>query len=81
MFMNIISLIKLLFATAVLSVLVLIGVNNRDLVAFKLPPLMTQVVQQPAALMYFGFFAVGLISGAILSIGGGKKLDKNKKPA
>ncbi len=79
--MNVTSLIKLLFATAILSLLVLIGVNNRDLVVFKLSPLMTQVVQQPAALMYFGFFAVGLVTGAILSIGGGKKLDKNKKPA
>jgi len=27
------------------------------------------VVKQPAAIMYFAFFAVGLITGAVLSIG------------
>jgi uncharacterized membrane protein YciS (DUF1049 family) len=68
------KLIKLLFATAIFALLVLIGVYNRTEVDFNLPPLMAQVVKQPAALMYFAFFAVGLITGAVLSLGGnGKK--------
>jgi hypothetical protein len=79
--MKVISLIKLVFATAILLLLVLIGVYNRGQVAFSLPPLMSQVVEQPAALMYFGFFAIGLVTGTILSVGGGKKLEKGKKPA
>jgi hypothetical protein len=51
----------------------MIGLNNRAPVDFSLPPLVNSVVQQPAALMYMVFFAVGLISGAILSLGSRKK--------
>jgi uncharacterized integral membrane protein len=79
--MNLISLIKILFATAILALLVLAGVNNHDQVAFTLPPFMTQVVQQPAAVMYFGFFAVGLVTGIMVRAGSHKKLEKGKKPA
>ena len=79
--MNLISLIKILFATAILALLVLAGVNNHEQVGFSLPPFMTQAVQQPAALMYFGFFAVGLLTGIIVGMGNGKKLEKGKKPA
>ena len=77
--MSVISIIKLLFATAILLLLVLIGLNNGSQVDFNLPPLLTQVVHQPAALMYFAFFAIGLMTGAILSLGGGKKLGKSTK--
>jgi hypothetical protein len=66
-------LIKTVFGTAVLLLLVMIGLNNRAPVDFSLPPLVNSVVQQPAALMYMVFFAVGLISGAILSLGTRKK--------
>jgi uncharacterized integral membrane protein len=66
-------LIKTVFGTAVLLLLVMIGLNNRAPVDFSLPPLVNSVVQQPAALMYMVFFAVGLISGAILSLGSRKK--------
>ena len=67
--MNIIMLIKTVFVTAIFLLLVLIGLNNSAPVDFNLPPLFSSVVKQPAALMYFAFFAVGLITGAILSIG------------
>lgn len=67
--MNIILLIKTVFVTAIFLLLVLIGLNNSAPVDFNLPPLFSSVVKQPAALMYFAFFAVGLITGAILSIG------------
>ena len=80
--MNLISLIKVSFTSAILLVLVLLGVNNRAMVDFNLSPLMGQVVRQPAALMYITFFAAGLITGAILSLGGGKKAGKKSgKPA
>jgi len=62
-------LIKTLFVTAIFLLLVLIGLNNTATVDFNLPPLLSTVVKKPAAVMYFSFFAVGLLTGAILSIG------------
>ena len=67
--MNIIMLIKTVFIAGILLLLVLIGLNNNAPVDFKLPPLLSSVVKQPAAIMYFAFFAIGLITGAVLSIG------------
>ena len=68
--MRALVLLKLLIVTAIFLLLVLIGLNNRAPVDFSLPPVLAEVVRQPAALMYFGFFAVGLITGAILCIPG-----------
>jgi len=67
--MNIIVLLKTVLVTAILLLLVLIGLNNNAPVDFKLPPVLSATVQQPAALMYFAFFGVGLLTGALLSIG------------
>ena len=67
--MNIIMLIKTVFVTAILLLLVLIGLYNSAPVNFNLPPLLAAEVKQPAALMYFAFFGVGLLTGAVLSIG------------
>jgi uncharacterized membrane protein YciS (DUF1049 family) len=66
------TLIKLVFVTGIFLLLVLIGLNNNVQVDFKLPLILKSEVKQPAALMYFGFFAVGLLTGAVLSIGSRK---------
>ena len=66
--MSLIHIIKTAFGMIVLLLLVLMGVHNRSVVDFNLPPLMSNVVQQPAALMYFAFFAVGVLTGAVLSL-------------
>ena len=79
--MNLTMLIKMVFVTAIFLLLVLMGVHNRALIDFNLPPLMSPIVQKPAALMYFAFFAVGLITGAVLGVGKPKQSDKpNKAP-
>jgi uncharacterized integral membrane protein len=62
------SIIKLVFAIGVLLLLVLMGVYNRTPVDFNLPPLVHSVVKQPAALMYFAFFAIGVLTGAVLTL-------------
>ena len=67
--MNIIMLIKAVIITGIFLLLVLIGLNNTAPVDFSLPPLLSSVVKKPAALMYFSFFAAGLLTGAVLSIG------------
>jgi hypothetical protein len=64
--------LKIVVVTAAFFVLVLMGLNNSAPVDFNLPPLLKGVVQQPAALMYFGFFAIGLVTGAVLNLGGQK---------
>jgi uncharacterized integral membrane protein len=71
--MNAKLLFKTIFLIVVLLLLVLMGMNNPTSVTFKLPPVLPRHgVTQPAALMYFAFFAVGVLSGTVLTAGGGK---------
>lgn len=71
--MNAKLLLKTVFLIVLLLLLVLIGLHNKHAVSFVLPPLITKAVQLPAALMYFIFFAVGLLAGTMLTAGGGRK--------
>lgn len=71
--MNAKLLLKTLFLILVLLLLVLMGMHNRGVVDFTLPPLLSKVVHQPAALMYFAFFAVGVLTGTIMTAGTGRK--------
>lgn len=71
--MNAKVLLKSLFFVLVLLLLVLMGMNNRGMVDFALPPLIPRRIQQPAALMYFAFFAVGFLTGTLVWAGGGRK--------
>ena len=71
--MNAKLLLKTIFSILVLLLLVLMGMHNRAAVDFTLPPLVEKVVHQPAALMYFAFFAVGVLTGTIMTAGTGKK--------
>lgn len=70
--MNAKLLFKTLFLIAVLLLLVLMGMGNRGNVSFTLPPLIRQSISSPAAIMYFAFFAIGVITGTILTAGRGK---------
>jgi uncharacterized integral membrane protein len=70
--MNLIQVVKTIFFMAVLLLLVAMGVNNRRTVDFSLPPVLQQEVRQPAALMYFAFFAVGVVTGTVAALGGRK---------
>ena len=79
--MNAKLLLKTLFFILVLLLLVLMGMHNRGTVDFTLPPLIQQVIRQPAALMYFAFFAVGVLTGTVLTAGTGKGGSKSVKAA
>jgi len=82
--MKAMMLIKIAVVTVIFFLLVLMGLHNRATVDFNLPPLLASQVEQPAALMYFAFFAVGLMTGAILCAGGGsssKEKGKSNKPS
>jgi uncharacterized integral membrane protein len=71
--MNAKLILKTIFLMLVLLLLVLMGMHNKGVVVFALPPLLPKGVSQPAAIMYFAFFAVGTLTGTILTFGGGKK--------
>jgi hypothetical protein len=82
--MNVKLLFKMVFLIIVLLLLVLMGMYNREWVAFRLPPLLNEKVSLQAAIMYFAFFAVGLLTGTILTAGsggrkGGGKSEKESK--
>jgi uncharacterized integral membrane protein len=70
--MNAKLLLKVIFLMVVLLLLVIMGMHNRGPVQFQLPPLVTSLAQ-PAAIMYFAFFAVGVITGTVMTAGLGKK--------
>lgn len=71
-------LLKTLFMIAILSLLVLMGMNNRQSAELSLPPIIPRTQRLPAALMYFGFFAVGVITGTVLTAGGKRGGSKSK---
>ena len=70
-------ILKTAFLVAVLLLLVIMGMNNRQPVELSMPPLLPQTQKQPAAIMYFGFFGIGLLTGSILAAGG-KRGGKSK---
>jgi uncharacterized integral membrane protein len=68
-------LLKTLFLIAILLLLVIMGMNNAESVSLKMPPLFSKPQSMPAAFMYFAFFAIGVLSGTVLTAGrkgGGK---------
>ncbi len=71
--MNAKVILKSLLVMIVLALLILMGMNNRGLVEFSLPPLLPKGLRQPAALMYFACFAVGFLTATVVWAGGGKK--------
>ena len=78
--MNLKLLLKTLFLIAILLLLVLMGMYNKQGVELSMPNWILPKTQKlPAALMYFGFFGVGLITGTILNAGGKKGGSKTSK--
>jgi len=68
--MNARLLCKTLFLIAILGLLVLMGMNNRSSVEVAFTPLLPNPIKLPAALMYFAFFGVGLLTGTVLAARG-----------
>src|SRR4029434_8000602 len=63
---------KTVFLIAILLLLVIMGMNTRKTVELSLPPLLPKTQEMPAAIMYFGFFGVGVLTGTILTAGGNR---------
>jgi uncharacterized integral membrane protein len=67
--MNIKLLLRTIFLVLILLLLVVMGMNNRQTVSLSMPPILSKVQKMPAAIMYFAFFAVGVLSGTLLTAG------------
>lgn len=67
--MNSKLLLKVLFLMVVLLLLVLMGMNNTQRVQLYLQPILGKGIKAPAAIMYFAFFAIGVLSATILNVG------------
>jgi uncharacterized integral membrane protein len=68
--MNMKLLLKTILLIAILSLLVIMGMHNQQTAELAMPPLLPKVQKMPAAIMYFGFFAVGVLTGTLLTAGG-----------
>jgi uncharacterized integral membrane protein len=65
--------LRIVVFLAMLFVLLYVGMNNTQPIAFSFPMAFAKGIAEPAALIYFGIFAIGVIAGAMLNFGGGKK--------
>jgi uncharacterized membrane protein YciS (DUF1049 family) len=52
-------------------VVLYVGMNNTHKIAFSFPVLLDGKISQPAALLFFAMFAIGVIAGMVLNAGGG----------
>lgn len=77
--MNFKLIFKTLLIIALLALLVIMGMNNRQKAKLYLPPLLPKEQTQPAALMYFAFFGIGFLSGTLLMAGGKSGGGKSSK--
>lgn len=71
---------KTLFLIFLLLFLVLMGMSNLKPVDFYLKFVLPDKVSLPSALMYYAFFAIGVLTGTIMNAGSGgrKSGGKNK---
>jgi uncharacterized membrane protein YciS (DUF1049 family) len=68
------AVVKIVAFLAILFVMLYVGMNNTHEIDFRFP--VAGVTEQKpvhasAALIYFGVFAVGVLAGTILTVGGG----------
>ncbi|HWZ95891.1 MAG TPA: hypothetical protein VNW30_11910 [Opitutaceae bacterium] len=70
--------LRIVVFLAMLFVLLYVGMNNTQPIAFSFPMAFAKGVAEPAALVYFGIFSIGVIAGAMLNFGGGGKKSSPK---
>ncbi|OIR08153.1 hypothetical protein GALL_96540 [mine drainage metagenome] len=70
--MNIKLFLRTVLFLAILFVMLYVGMTNTGNIRFSLPLVWNKPVEQPAALIYFAIFAVGVIAGTLFNVGGGK---------
>jgi len=71
--MNAKTLFRAIVFLLLLFVVLYVGMENKHSVDFYFPLLLDKKISQPAALLYFGMFAVGVLAGMVLNAGGKEK--------
>ncbi len=69
------AILKTVALLAILFVMLYVGMHNPHPIDFQFPVAGTTAktpLRAPAALLYFGVFAIGLLAGTILHFGGDK---------
>ncbi|HVU34550.1 MAG TPA: hypothetical protein VHE61_14040 [Opitutaceae bacterium] len=69
------AVVKTVALLCILFVMLYVGMNNIHPIDFNFPVGGTtpqKPIHASAALIFFGMFAVGLLAGTILTVGGGK---------
>jgi uncharacterized integral membrane protein len=67
--MNAKLVLKTVFLIVIALLLIIMGMHNTQKVELNMPELHIRSQKLPAAFMYIGFFAVGLLTGTILTAG------------
>ena len=68
--MNFKAILKSIAFLIILFVMLYVGLNNRDTINFSFPIAEIRI-SAPAAIIFFGVFAVGVFAGMLLHLGGG----------
>ena len=71
-------ILKLVVFLATLFVFLYIGAYNKQSADFNFPILLDKPLKTDAWEVYFGMFAVGVVAGAILMLGGGRSRNAAK---
>ncbi len=67
------AVVKTIALLIILFVMLYVGMNNGHTIDFQFPVAGStdkSPIRAPAALIYFGMFAVGVLAGTILTVGG-----------
>ncbi len=71
------AILKSIAFLVILFVMLYVGLNNREKISFSFP--IAQVkLYAPAAIIFFGMFAVGVLAGTLLHSGGGGRKSGGK---
>lgn len=71
--MSFAAVFKALVFLVILFVMLYVGMNNRQVISFSFPLLWDKSISEPAALIFFGVFAVGVLAGTVLTGGSARK--------
>jgi len=80
--MSIKLFLRIIVFLALLFVILYVGMTNTKEIDFYFPLVSAKpnapVLHQPAALIYFGIFAIGVLAGAMFNAGGGKRSSRGE---
>jgi uncharacterized integral membrane protein len=78
--MNFKTLFRTVVFLAILFVVLYAGMYNTEEISFSFPLAFDKAIHKPAALIFFAIFAVGVLAGTMLHLGGkgGRGSSKDK---